>query len=95
MELAAPELIAELLAAKPQEHVMRGGSLQKPSYTRAPRARHCECGHCATCVENARWDAIFNAKFADPTYYNPKPIHFGSSLEWLARLSPLGATTVP
>ena len=31
--------------------------------------RVCRCGTCWSCRENARWDRIFEAKFADPDYY--------------------------
>jgi hypothetical protein len=31
--------------------------------------RRCRCGACPVCRENARWESIFQAKFADPTYY--------------------------
>ncbi len=45
--------------------------------------RRCKCGNCSTCLENARWDKIFNEKFADPNYYKPKPVRHTSSLGWL------------
>jgi len=31
--------------------------------------RNCRCGHCGDCLENARWERVFQAKFADPNYY--------------------------
>jgi len=34
------------------------------------RRKHCRCGVCRQCVDNARWDRIFAEKFADPTYYS-------------------------
>lgn len=31
--------------------------------------RNCRCGVCGDCKENARWERVFQAKFADPNYY--------------------------
>ena len=30
----------------------------------------CRCNQCAACIDDARWERIFQAKFADPFYYN-------------------------
>jgi len=43
-------------------------------------SRNCRCARCSHCIENARWDSIFRAKFADPNYYGVKPVKVGSSL---------------
>ena len=41
--------------------------------TRARRASgRCQCGQCRTCQENARWERIFQEKFASSEYYNPE-----------------------
>ena len=40
----------------------------------------CNCGTCRGCQENARWDKIFNEKFADPTYYERREPGFASPL---------------
>jgi hypothetical protein len=37
------------------------------------RPSDCRCGKCPVCVENARWERIFNEKFADPQYYVRPP----------------------
>jgi hypothetical protein len=50
---------------------------------RSERRKRCTCGTCTTCLDNARWEAIFNAKFADPDYYKARPVRSGSSLDWL------------
>jgi hypothetical protein len=47
------------------------------------RKRRCLCGICPVCLDNARWEAIFNAKFADPDYYKPRPVRGASSLDWI------------
>ncbi len=49
-----------------------------------PRARrgrrHCQCGTCRQCVDNSRWERIFNEKFADPMYYRQITIRHNSTL---------------
>jgi hypothetical protein len=55
----------------PRMPVLREGTM--PSYC-APAAksngkRNCHCGYCGDCLENARWERVFQAKFADPDYY--------------------------
>lgn len=34
------------------------------------RRVRCSCGTCPRCLDDAKWDRIFNEKFADPTYYD-------------------------
>jgi hypothetical protein len=43
--------------------------------------RRCTCRVCPSCVDNARWERIFQEKFADPNYY-AKPLRRDSSLKW-------------
>jgi hypothetical protein len=43
--------------------------------------RRCRCGVCPRCQENARWERIFQEKFADPYYYS-RPPRQDSSLNW-------------
>jgi hypothetical protein len=50
-----------------------------------PKVKRCHCGVCPRCIEEARWERIFNERFADPDYYKSRPAHFGSSLGWLGR----------
>jgi hypothetical protein len=67
--------------AKPR----RAGPMRKPVATplvlpkRLTRAG-CHCGSCHTCLENARWERIFNEKFADPSYYEERGPHYSSPL---------------
>jgi hypothetical protein len=44
------------------------------------RRHGCACGVCQTCLENARWERIFNEKFADHSYYNQRGPQFSSPL---------------
>jgi|SRR5579862_1492175 len=48
--------------------------------SRVRRHRRCQCGACNWCLDNARWERIFNEKFADPSYYGPLKIRHNSSL---------------
>ena len=43
-------------------------------------ARRCQCGTCRKCQETARWEQIFQAKFADPDYYTRRSISHVSPL---------------
>ena len=90
MELADPKILNELCELTFSHH-LRGQRLAKvqaaatkPAYT-APshaRRRRCLCGGiCPRCLEDARWERIFRAKFADPTYYAPRPLRHASALD--------------
>lgn len=67
-------------AAKPA----RGSGRQVGEAGKAPRQRgHCKCGHCKACLENARWERIFNEKFAVPGYYGGPAFKHSSTLSGL------------
>ncbi len=40
-----------------------------PTRSNADR-RPCQCGVCRVCISNARWERLYNEKFADPAYYS-------------------------
>lgn len=44
------------------------------------KSRRCSCGECRSCADNARWEAVFQQKFADPHYYSLREPRQGSSL---------------
>ena len=44
------------------------------------RKRRCKCGQCSQCQEYARWDRIFQEKFADPNYYTQIRYRYSSAL---------------
>jgi len=93
MELADPRMIEELMAAHARfssvRQVRRTRSTPPPAAnaaaSRSPKVKRCHCGECPRCVEEARWERIFNERFADPEYYKVRPTTFGSSLGWLGR----------
>jgi hypothetical protein len=64
-------------AAQAREQVERGIG---------PKSRNrCRCGSCRSCQENARWERIYNEKFADPTYYAQRVPSLGSTLATVCR----------
>lgn len=92
MELTSPEVIAQLLASqnapepgrRPARSAIAAPERGQTNPKRPMRpAGRCRCGHCRTCTDNARWERIFNEKFADPNYYEPRPVRHASSLDWL------------
>ena len=83
MELSDPAVIASFLVQtrRRRPRVPRGGQdLGRPVFT----PKRCTCGQCFTCLDNAKWDRIFNEKFADPDYYSRRAVRHSSSLGWLA-----------
>jgi hypothetical protein len=44
------------------------------------RRGRCQCGQCPVCVDNARWERIFNDKFNDPSYYGGLNVRHSSTL---------------
>jgi len=69
--------------------VVRGGAAgvslnataeKKKPVSRLARRSVCRCGKCQSCLDNARWERIFNEKFADPTYYGPLTVRHNSCL---------------
>ena len=87
MTLSTPETIELLLdpgrrtacSRRPGRETADGAP---PAARPAKGQRQCRCGRCARCLDNARWEQIFQEKFADPDYYNRRWPHHGSSLVW-------------
>lgn len=48
------------------------------------RRQGCGCGACQSCLENARWEKIFNERFADHSYYRNRGPQFSSPLSEVA-----------
>ncbi|HTQ56743.1 MAG TPA: hypothetical protein VMI94_19890 [Bryobacteraceae bacterium] len=53
-------------SAQPRMHP---AALERPARTRRVSGR-CTCGQCRNCLENARWERIFQEKFANADYYH-------------------------
>jgi len=84
--------MVELSSAKRIDALLRDGKSPRPRsvqsvgltpfeqpYAGKPR-RRCRCGQCAICIDNAKWERVFQQKFADPDYYKPRFARQGSSL---------------
>ena len=84
MQLGNPETIQSLLASLGQP--VRGSRRKVPvemnlKPVRVNKAPRCPRGcACRTCSDNARWERIFQEKFADPSYYSNPVTRNGSSL---------------
>lgn len=72
----------ELVDEKVLETLLRDWEQRTVSKNRRPPSisRRCNCGVCRKCQENARWERIFQAKFADPYYYQRRSISHSSPL---------------
>jgi hypothetical protein len=81
MELAGPDLLRALLAGMPGASRRPIGprptakkssepALLYQAPARKSSRRRCHCGACPQCADNAKWERIFQEKFADPLYYS-------------------------
>jgi hypothetical protein len=43
----------------------------------------CRTGVCPSCIENARWERVFQEKFADPYYYSRGSLRSASPIAHL------------
>jgi len=83
VELTDPKVIEALMnAVARRKQVRHNRRAQTPQSPTPEKRSRCTCGKCGPCQDNARWDAIFNAKFADPDYYKSRPLRGGSSLSF-------------
>lgn len=67
-------------APRKAAHRPRTALAKLPAATRKASNR-CTCQVCAICIDNARWERIFQEKFADPDYYSP-PLRRDSCLKF-------------
>jgi hypothetical protein len=56
---------------------------EPPKLPRRVMGDRCKCRLCPKCRDNARWDRIFQEKFADPDYYSLRPVRQSSALDSL------------
>jgi hypothetical protein len=82
MELSDQKMIDILLAAgqapvRKTRRPRRSKSVKYEATYETPVSkncsRRCTCGVCAQCLDNERWERIFQEKFADPHYYSTPP----------------------
>ena len=79
MDLSDSNLIAALIRG-PRIVRSRRVKLEAGPERRAPKVRHCKCGICPYCIDNARWERVFAEKFADPAYYKQQAVRYQSPL---------------
>jgi hypothetical protein len=75
--------LRNLSVGRPPRSRMRNTSRMGPVGGSQRPARRCRCGNCLACQDNARWERIFQEKFADPDYYKRRLQRRDSSLNWL------------
>ncbi len=63
-------------AAPETAHPARPGE----GVARVYRRQYCACGQCKWCLDNIRWNRIFEEKFADPGYYGAIRVRHNSTL---------------
>lgn len=81
MELADPMLIVSVLRTLSPARSPRLRTKPSGTVYQSPRSsRRCQCGGCRRCRENARWERIFQEKFADPNYYTRRLVRHESPL---------------
>jgi len=84
MQLSTTQTIEALLASIAQPPRSQRNRVQAPIPARMARPNkvvRCLRGcTCRTCSDNARWERIFQEKFADPDYYSDPITRNGSSL---------------
>jgi hypothetical protein len=84
MQLSTTQTIEALLASIGQpvrNQRQRAVVVQNSKPVRPHKASACARGcTCRTCTDNARWERIFQEKFADPSYYSNPTTRNGSSL---------------
>ena len=59
-------------AVPASRRVWKRSSRRSTPKLRNSRMGRCKCGHCESCIDDARWERIFNEKFASPEYYGPR-----------------------
>lgn len=61
-------------------HSAPGKSTTASGISIGQQRQYCQCGGCKWCLDNARWERVFEEKFADPTYYGSIRIRHNSTL---------------
>lgn len=77
MKLSNAKVIKQLVA---EASAPTRSAAQPLQVARRSITRQCICGHCPLCLDNARWDRIFQEKLVDPTYYRWRAVTHGSAL---------------
>jgi hypothetical protein len=78
VELTSSEVI-EVLFVPEKGALMMVAPVAPAASGRKRQNSRCRCGQCRMCADNARWERVFQEKFADPDYYKPRSVGFGAS----------------
>ena len=78
VELTDANIIEALMAEFPHHHYRKPEPIRQ-AVCRKSKAR-CQCGMCPRCLDNLKWETIFDQKFADHDYYKPRPVSHCSAL---------------
>lgn len=68
VQLGSQKTLAALMPGAPPRPGRPEGKVKRKPYQ--AQNRRCPCGHCSLCEENARWERIYQEKFADVEYYS-------------------------
>ena len=79
-ELADPEDINASIHAGSSQSKMKRMDFTSPVERSPEPKQRCRCGKCGPCEDAARWERIFQEKFADPEYYTRRVPRQSSSL---------------
>jgi len=74
--IAAADAQSELRLRKTYIEMRRDGARR----SRKDNPQACDCGQCGRCLENARWERIYQQRFLDPEYYAKTRIRLSSPL---------------
>jgi hypothetical protein len=81
MELCDSSVLENFMTRLPRPRMHRMSPVDGPPQGKRRLASRCSCRQCPTCVDSARWERIFQEKFADPHYYEPRLVRHTSSLD--------------
>ena len=79
MELADDRSIRDILNGRPPRPRRVLVATSRPGR----KTTRCKCGQCPQCLDDTKWERVFNEKFADPDYYTDRLGPRGCSLSWL------------
>jgi hypothetical protein len=80
LELGSVDELIRAVQIKARGKYGRHSKTAPPAPDETRQRERCKCGECYTCREEARWERIYQERFADPNYYNKRPRVFQSPL---------------
>jgi hypothetical protein len=74
------EIFAAVLSLDMRRKSQRRRTQSTEGRVATSRQRRCTCAVCPNCVDEARWERIFNERFATPDYYQARFLRNWSTL---------------